>query len=495
VNPPRSMGRTALGGAFYVGAAQGVRVLLTIVSTVIVARILAPSDYGVVAMVAPVTAFLLLFQNLGLSHAAIQARTLSHDQSNALFWLNMAASGAIMLALLALSPVVAWFYDDPRPGYVTAASALTVLLSGSTIQHMALLNREFRFRTLSLIDMAGAAAAFAATIAAALLLRSYWALWLGTFVGIVVGMILVWTSSRWRPSRRITFRGSGRMVRFGGAITGFNLLNYLSRNVDNVLIGRFWGAGPLGLYDRSYRLMMFPLQHINAPLSRVMLPVLSRLRDEPERFRGSFLTTARAILLISSPAIAVVGASSEQLIPFLLGPRWSDAAPIFLWLSLTGLIQPLSNMTGWLFITSGRGRALMHWGLVSSILTVAAFGVGVFWGPVGVAMAYFVSSVAKVPILFAWCVRGTAVAARDLYGLALPSLGAAALIWLGVTWLLRQWSLIPVICLALPIAYVLALAVHWLSPGGRQGIASLAALVASARRRRSGDSAESGERG
>src|SRR5690606_11395460 len=105
---------------------------------------------------------------------------------------------------------------------------------------------------------------------------------------------------------------------------------------------------------RSYRLMMFPLQNINTPLSRVMLPILSRLHDEDARFRRSYLTALRAILILSTPGIAVAGATSDRLVPLLLGEQWAQAAPIFLWLSLAALVQPLSNTTGWLFIARGR---------------------------------------------------------------------------------------------------------------------------------------------
>src|SRR5690606_28581902 len=249
-----SMGRTAAAGAFHIGVSQGLRVVLTIGSTVIVARILAPADYGIMAMVAPITSFLLLFQNLGLSHAAVQAQTLSSEQSTALFWVNMTASAAIAALLLALAPVVGWFYGEPRAAYITAASAANVLVGGSTIQHLALFNRELRFRTLSRVDIGASATTFVATIVAAIALRSYWALWLGSFLGFVVNAALVWKHSAGRPSLRVSFAESRSLIRFGASITGFNLLNFVARNADNVLIGRVWGTAALGLYDRSYRL-------------------------------------------------------------------------------------------------------------------------------------------------------------------------------------------------------------------------------------------------
>jgi polysaccharide transporter, PST family len=473
------MGRTAAAGAFQIGTSQFLRVVLTILSTIIVARILAPEDYGIIAMVSPVMGFLLLFQNLGLSHAAVQARTLSSEQSTALFWVNMTASAIIASILLLLAPVVSWFYGEPRAAYITAASAANVLVSGSTIQHLALFNRELRFRILSRVDIGASVTTFVATVVAALVLRSYWALWLGSFLGFVLNAVLVWKHSAWRPSLQVSFAGSRNLIRFGASITGFNLLNFLSRNVDNVLIGRVWGTTALGLYDRSYRLMMFPLQNINAPLSRVMLPILSRLRDDEERFRRSYLMALRGILILSTPAIAVAGATSDRLIPFLLGDQWSNAAPIFLWLSLAALFQPLSNTTGWLYISTGRGRALMRWGAASTSVTIVAFVVGVNWGPVGVAAAYFISSAAKLPFLFRWCTNGTPVHSRDLYSALAPSVAVAVVVWTALSWAPAQWSLIALLSMALPGAYLLCILFHWFLPGGKPSLKSLATLAAS----------------
>lgn len=201
------MGRKAAGGAAYVGVAQVARIVITILSTIVVARILTPRGYGIVAMPAPIVAFILTVQDLGLSQATVQARTIEHAQSNALFWLNVFASGAIMPVLLALAPLIAGFYSEPKAGYFVAASAPTVVLGGTAIQHMALLNRELRFRAISVINIASAVVNFLATLVAAILLRSFWALWIGTACGSVVTVLPVWRASSWRPRLSIRFRG------------------------------------------------------------------------------------------------------------------------------------------------------------------------------------------------------------------------------------------------------------------------------------------------
>src|SRR5262245_5305024 len=384
-----SLGQRAAGGIAYVGAAQVFNIVLATVSTIVVARILSPSDFGVVAMVTPIASFLAIFQNLGLNQATIQAKTITHEQINALFWLTMASSAVITVLLLALSPVVAWFYKDSRAGLLCAASSITVLLTGSALQHTALLNKHLRFKVLSMIAMASASVTFGATVASALWLHNFWAIWLGGLSGTLCNVLLVWLLDSWRPGFKVDMTGTRNMVAFGANLAGFNLLNFLSRNLDNILIARVWGANAVGLYDRSYKLMMFPLQNINSPVGQVMLPVLSRLRDDGPRYRRAFLVALRGLAFVCVPGVAVAAASSDRLIPLLLGKHWAEASPIFFWLSLAALTTPISNSTGWLFITSGRTASMMRWGVFDTIITLIAFVVGLPWGPRGVAIAYF----------------------------------------------------------------------------------------------------------
>ncbi|WP_404338487.1 lipopolysaccharide biosynthesis protein [Sphingomonas sp. MMS12-HWE2-04] len=456
---------------------QVVRLILTVLSTIVISRLLSPDDYGVMAMAAPVVGFIVLFQDLGLGAATIQARTMSDEASNGLFWINMAASAAIFFALLLCAPLAAWFYGDIRAGYVTAASAAGVLLSGTALQHSALLNRDMRFGALSAIDIANAVVTFIGALIAAYVLRNYWALWIGTMAGTFVQVVLTWAVTPWRPRWKVSLAGIGQMARFGGNLTGFNVLNYIGRNADNVLIAKFAGSIALGLYDRSFKLMMLPLQTINGPLGRLMLPILSRLQDEPERYRRSFLLSVRAILLVATPGITVAVVTSDRLMIFLLGDKWAAAGPIFFWLGLASLFQPVANATGWLFISSGRGREMLRWGIVSTVTTLIAIVVGLQWGVVGVAMSLFVVLVLRTPLLNAYCVQGTSVRTRDLYLVMLePAIGAVAAALL-VHAIGDLMSTAILLCVAMPLAYALGLLAHMLTPAGRALLASMFELA------------------
>jgi PST family polysaccharide transporter len=481
-----SLGRAAGRGVVYLGLSQAWQIICTIVSTLIVARILSPADYGVVAMAGPITGFILIFQNLGLNQALVQSKSLDEDQINALFWYNMAASVVIGIIFLLLSPVVAWFYSDGRPAEIMAASALTVLVSGSMLQHMALLNRAMRYRALSLISIVGSTSGLLLTIVLAEWLRSYWAIFLGTFGGTALSCCFAWWLNPWRPRFVFSARGTRGLLVFGANVTGFNVLNYLSRNIDNVLIAKVWGAAQLGLYDRSYRLMMFPLQNINMPLSRVMLPTLSRLYDDEKKFRRVYVSSIRALALFSVPGVMACALCSHEVVILLLGDRWAEADKIFFWLSLAAITQPVGNATGWLFMSSGRAGAMMRWGMVSTPITIASFLIGLPWGASGVAAAYFFSQALRLPILYRWCSKGTPVQQSDFYYALLPTLAAGIVSFFIVYACRGTVPQIALVLIALGCCYLLSAAAQAATANGRSELKELANLIRTTLLRRSG---------
>lgn len=474
----------AIGSAKYLAASQVVRTALMLLSTLVVARLLSPDDYGVVAMCAPFLALVVLVQDLGLGIATIQARELTRAQSSAIFWINLGAALVLAVFIVLAAPLVGLFYGDRRAILVMAASALGVLVTGSSLQHMALLNRDMAFRAISRIEIASYVATFLATLALALALRSYWALVFGTLAGAVVQAALAWRASPFRPARRPGIAAGRAMAAVGGNLTAFNLFNFLVRNVDTLIVAKAAGAGPAGLYDRSYKLMMLPLISINAPLSRLLMPLLARERDRPDAYRRKFLLACRTVTLVVVPGILVAAATSEALLPFLLGRAWRGAGPIFFWLGLAGAIQPALNLTGALFIASGRTRVMMWTGIGSAALTLAAFAIGSGWGAPGVAAGLFVASLLRLPVLFALAGERGYVRARDLWAtLAEGMAGGAIGAFVAVT--LARFAPFPVaLGVGLVAGYATAVMALSVSGGGRRLAAFWIGVAARSRAKR-----------
>ena len=271
----------AVRGGIATMLGQGDQFIIQIASTIIMARLLVPADFGLIAMVTAITGFAILFKDLGLSMATVQRSKITHEQVSTLFWINVTVSTVITLVIFGLAPAIAWFYGEPRLTLITMVLSLVFVLGGLTVQHQALMQREMRFKALAIIRVISILAGLIAAIAFALIGISYWALVIMQITTAMFNTAGVWLLCHWRPShpfRRVDVKD---LLVFGANLTGFDIVNYFARNLDNILLGRFWGANVLGLYSKAYSIMMLPINQIRAPLNAVAIPTLSRLQNDP----------------------------------------------------------------------------------------------------------------------------------------------------------------------------------------------------------------------
>lgn len=382
----------AVRGGIITMSAQMASVLIQLASLVVLSRLLTPEDFGVIAMITAITALMGLFRDMGLSTAAVQKGDLTYQQTNSLFWLNTGAGGILTVLVVALSPAVAWFYKDPKLQPVTALLACTFVISGIGGQHAALLQRELRFKQKAIAEISGALCSMSLAISLAVLGLRYWALAWGTLVGALVTTSLYFTFSKFRPSSPRGAKGIRELIGFGAHVTGFELVNYFHRNLDNVLIGRFWGAMELGFYSRAYQMMMLPINSLRTPINAVAFPVLSRLKDNPSEFRRYYCRISSLLALTSMPLMAFLTANAHDVVRVTLGARWAAVAPIFILLGITGFIQPIASLRGLVMLSTGRSARYLAWGVANAIAVSVAFCIGTIWGSIGVAVAYAVSN-------------------------------------------------------------------------------------------------------
>lgn len=418
--PTGTRGETAKN-VFFMGAAQAWRVAAGFAFTVITARLLAPSDFGLIAMVATVTALATMIQDLGTTQAVIQRDKTSPGQLNSLFWISTCL-GCLLAALLALgAPAIARFFQEPRLENLTIAFTAPIVAGGMQAIPFALLNRHMRFAELALIDALAMAASLVVGIWLAWQFTSYWALYAAACASALVTLIGCWIRSGFRPGKPEFDHETRAMIGFGSGVSGFNLANYLSRNADKLLIGKYFGGDALGFYDRAYRLLLFPLSQIHAPIGRVMIPMLSRSLSDPQRYKRAYTECVSILLLATQPAILFATVYSEDVFRILLGDRWIGSALIFAWLGIAGLQQVMTSTIGWLYISQGRGGGFFQIGVFGAVTTVAAFVAGLPWGPVGVAAAYAITDyLVRLPVIWAATGRAGPITTRDLYAMAMP---------------------------------------------------------------------------
>lgn len=425
----------AAKGVFWLGAAQGIRVLTGLVSALVLARLLMPYDFGLIATIAPLVALGGLMQDMGLSQATIQRKDMNHAIASGLFWIS-ALLGTLTAGMLAASaPFVASFFGDDRIEPLVVAYAAIPLLGALSSQHGALLTRQCRFKALAALETLAALGGIAITIVAALLKPDAWAIYAGGLGSAALTMVGSWILAGWSPSSPRAGLWSTAALRFGSGVSVFNLMNFVSRNVDNVLIARHLGIAPLGVYDRAYRLLLFPIQQVVAPVARVMIPTLSRLVEEPVRYRAAYAEAVVLLLCATQPAIVLCIVAAPTLIGILLGEGWAEVADVFRWLGVAGLFQVFTGTAGWLFLSQGRARDAALISAFAAVTTILAFVLGLPWGIVGVAGAYAVSDVlVRAPVI--WQAMGASgpVGKGDVIGLVLPAAVASGAIGLGLWW-------------------------------------------------------------
>ncbi|RZU34452.1 lipopolysaccharide biosynthesis protein [Blastococcus saxobsidens] len=412
---PEGLGRAAARGAGVTLAGQGLRILLQLASVVVLARLLSPEDYGLLAVGLVVVGIGEVFRDLGLSTAAIRAPKLSAAQRDGLFWLNVTAGLALAgVAVLAAEPVAGAFGEAELTGVVRCL-ALTFVLNGLAAQYRAGLIRDLRFGGVAGCDLAAQLAAFGVAISAAAAGAGYWALVAQQLTQGTVALVIVVRLGRWRPRRPRRGVGLTPLVRFGSGLTGTQLVYYVGNNLDNLLLGLTAGPAALGIYNRGFQLLMTPLNQLRSPATTVAVPVLSRLQDDPDR-AAEYLRRSQLALGYSLVAgMALAAGAAGPLVDVMLGDRWTEVAPVLALLAVAGSAQTLSFVGYWVYLSRGLSGALFRYTLVSLVLSAVCIGVGSRFGVVGVAAGYATAALIEWPLSLWWLSRTTVVPVRDLY--------------------------------------------------------------------------------
>jgi O-antigen/teichoic acid export membrane protein len=462
--PPADLkGRTVRGGAITF-VAQVIKVAINMASTVALARLLTPADYGLIGMVTGVTGFVEMFKDAGLSTATVQRERITNDQVSTLFWLNVGLSFCLMLTVIALSPLVATFYHEPRLALVTVALAGTFLFSGLTVQHQALLRRNMKFKQLAMIDVISLGAGLVAAIAMAFLGFRYWALVGMAVVSSLVNAVAVWIAMPWRPGPPRRGCDVRPMIGFGGGIIGTRFVYAFVRNAPSVLLGWAWGAAAVGLYQRAYALLMFAVDQIQTPVTAVAIAPMSRLQGDGPRLRRYFLAGYSVVISCILPIVVTCAVYADEIVEVLLGHQWLAAVGVFRWLSLAGIFVGLLNPQGMLLLAMGLPAKCVVFGLLDAVCVVVGYCAGLRYGAEGVAVGFFVAkALSCVPMTYG-VFKDTPVTLRDAWHTAWPPLvavGLAAAAGLAVKMLLgasvRQWLLAGTGCSMMFLVYALIL--------------------------------------
>jgi O-antigen/teichoic acid export membrane protein len=384
----RSLAVRAAGATVFSSAAG---LVVQILATVILARLLTPGDFGVVTMVTTFSLLLINFGGNGFTEAVVQRRYIDHNLVSNLFWINFAAGVGLTLVFAAAGTLLARFYGNPLVARVALGISLTILVTGTAVEHQALLKRAMRFTAISGNDLVSRIVYVVIAVACGWAGWGYWALVVAAIAQPLSQAIGAWILCRWVPGRPRLVPGTGEMVRFAINIYGRFTVNYFSRNTDNLLVGWQFHAQALGFYKKAYDLFALSASQLVSPLTAVAVSALSRLRENRVQYERYLIRSLGVMAFIGMGVGADLTLVGKDVIRLLLGPGWEPAGRIFTFFGPGIGIMMLYGTHGWIHLSIGRADRWFRWGILEFVVTGLLFVFGLHWGPVGMAVAWTAS--------------------------------------------------------------------------------------------------------
>lgn len=437
-SPARSLGAASARGGMVTLGGQGAQLVIQMASLVVLARLLEPREYGLMAIVVVIIGVGEVFRDFGLSTAAVQAETISSGERSNLWWCSTAIGAVLTASLLASSPLIAGLYGQAELLPIVMVMSSTFLISGMSSQFRASLQREMRFGALALIAVGSGLLALAFAITAALAGWGAWALVVQNLAGAILALAAMLGCSGWHPRRYDRAAPIGRFFRFGLPLLGTQAMTYLASNIDAALIGLISGPGVVGLYSRAVQTVRMPLNQIRTPVSQVAFSALSR-QQRDTRMLVRF--AERGQLLLAYPMVLMAGgisAAAAPLVTLVLGAGWEGVIPFLHLIAIGEGLNTMAMTGGWLYTVRGKTASLMRYTLFSAATRLALLTAGIMTlGPLGAAAAAAVAPILLWPISLIWAGRVAEVPTRSMLAASyrifavcsIASLATAAVVW------------------------------------------------------------------
>lgn len=368
------------------------------VVALVLARLLAPDDWGLAAMVFVFSGFVVVFTDNALGTALIQRRTLHEGDRSTVFWIGTACGLALAVGGIALAAPLASFYGRPEIRPLFAAVSVGFLVSALGTTHMALMAREMQFRRLELRQIAATVTGAVAGITIAVEGFGAWAIVGQQLAEAAVSTVLLWYLLRWRPSLRLSTASLGRLGGFAGNVFGENLLYQAGRNLGTLLIGRFLTAAAVGAYALATNVILVPFARLGGPLQQVFFPAFSRMDGDRERIAEIWIRASRLVGAFAIPALVGLVIVAPEFVHVVLGDKWSNAIPVIRILAWVGLVQALQTLNGEVLLALGKSGTLLRFTAVWFVGVVAAYALGIQWGVLGVAACYAIATALLEPL-------------------------------------------------------------------------------------------------
>lgn len=383
--------RLAVRGAGATLFAGGMTLAIQVIATMVLARLLTPSDFGLVAMVTTFSLLLVNFGFNGLTEAIIQSEEINHALASTLFWISLGCGFLLTVGFAEAGSLLARFYHDEQVKRVVVGISITIFVTSTSTVHLALLKRAMRFSGISVNDICARVFSVAVSIFLGWRGWGYWALVVGAVALPLSTAIGAWSLCRWVPGIPRRVGGTSSTLRFAIHTYGNFGVNYLSRNTDNLLVGWRFDAQSLGFYKKAYDLFALSANQLVSSIAVVVVAALSRVRKDPDQYRRYLLDALAVLAFVGMGLGAGLTLIGKDLIFVLLGPKWGPAGRIFTFFGPGIGVMILYGTHGWIHLSIGRADRWFRWAILEFVVTFLLFVAGLQWGAIGIASAWSIS--------------------------------------------------------------------------------------------------------
>jgi len=408
--------RTVRSGVWLLGF-RGVERAVGLVQIVILARVLSPTDFGIVGVAMLAMGALDAISQIGFDVALIQKKDDIRGYLDTAWSLDVVRGVGTFAIMVVSAPWIASFFRSPESTMIIRAVAFVPLLRGLVNSGVIYFQKDLEFRRYVAFEIAGTATNAVVSVVCAVLWRSVWALALGLVAGHVVRCAASYRLHPYRPRFRIDWAKAGEVFRFGKWIMANTIVNFVMVNGDNTVLGRLLGTASLGLYQVAFKISNIAMTEISRVLSRVTLPAFSKLQDHPEKLRAAFLKSLDLVISFAVPLSSVVFFLGPDLVRVFLGEKWTPMNTALKILAVSGLIRAIVATGASLYLSLYRPRLEFFTTVLSTAgMAIAVFPLTLRWGLTGTAAAVLVGNALVIPVWVANYFRLTRGSAGPLLG-------------------------------------------------------------------------------
>jgi O-antigen/teichoic acid export membrane protein len=369
-----------VSGVSWTMLAQILTQTASFIVSVILARLLTPADFGLMAMISVFVGFATLIAKAGFGQALVQRLQVEDRHYTSAFWMNMGVGAGMTLLMCLASPLIATFYKEPRLVPLTIAISVVFLLGPANLVQRTILQRTMNFRRIGLIRIISATVAGVSATVMAFAGFGVWSLVALNILDALCDVVLMWWTTEWHPRLAFEWQAVKELLGFSLNFTGYSTVEYWARNADNMLIGRFMGPALLGIYARSYSLMLLPITQIFSVVSQVMYAAMAQIQDQLERVRRAYLKGTGLVALVTVPMMLGLFAVAAPFVGAIYGPKWTEMVPIVRYLCFVGLLRSITITGKWIYQSQARVDIMFRWEMVKTVVTLAGFALGIYLG-------------------------------------------------------------------------------------------------------------------